>query len=61
MPNLRTEALTSSLVCLSDDTIAVRDSRDERLVHILDAASGQILGKPLSHPLPILDIKLDQV
>ena len=57
----RLDLLTASVVGLSDDTVAVRDGRDARQVHLFDAATGQALGKPITHPLEILDVKLDQV
>ena len=61
-PGMRPDSLTSTTVSLSTDTIAVRDTADEKAVHLFDASTGKALndGKPFSHRLEIMEIALDQ-
>lgn len=61
-PGMRTDILNSQTVSLSNDTLAVRDKADEKVIYIFDALSGKPLGdgKPLTHKTEIVEIALDQ-
>ncbi|XP_045601736.1 intraflagellar transport protein 80 homolog [Procambarus clarkii] len=62
-PGMRTDVLNSRTVSLSNDTLAIRDKTDEKMVHLFDATTGKALndGKPWSHKLEIMELALDQV
>ena len=60
---MRPETLTEATVSLSPDTIAVRDTSDEKCVHLFDASTGKPLndGKPfVNRNQEIAEIALDQ-
>ena len=60
---MRPETLTEATVSLSPDTIAVRDTSDEKSVHLFDASTGKPLndGKPfVNRNQEIAEIALDQ-
>ena len=60
---MRPETLTEATVSLSPDTIAVRDTSDEKSVHLFDASTGKPLndGKPfINRNQEIAEIALDQ-
>lgn len=61
-PGLRADILNSQTVSLSNDTVAIRDKTDEKIVYVFDAQSGKPLGdgKPISHKLEVMEISLDQ-
>ncbi|XP_074403618.1 intraflagellar transport protein 80 homolog isoform X2 [Zonotrichia albicollis] len=61
-PGMRTEILNTLTVSLSNDTLAVRDRADEKVIYIFEALSGKPLGdgKPLTHKTEIVEIALDQ-
>ncbi|XP_008307942.1 intraflagellar transport protein 80 homolog [Cynoglossus semilaevis] len=61
-PGMRADVLNSQGVSLSNDTIAVRDKRDEKVILLFDALTGKVLsdGKPLTHKMEVVDIALDQ-
>ncbi|NXB52919.1 IFT80 protein, partial [Leucopsar rothschildi] len=61
-PGMRTDILNSQTVSLSNDTLAVKDKADEKVIYIFDALSGKPLGdgKPLTHKTEIVEIALDQ-
>uniref|UniRef100_A0A8B9LBR6 Intraflagellar transport 80 homolog (Chlamydomonas) n=1 Tax=Astyanax mexicanus TaxID=7994 RepID=A0A8B9LBR6_ASTMX len=48
---MRTDILNAQSVSLSNDTIAVRDKTDEKVVYLFDAQTGKAIGdgKPFSH------------
>ncbi|XP_074657644.1 intraflagellar transport protein 80 homolog [Tubulanus polymorphus] len=59
---MRTDILSRQTLALSNDTIAIRDKTDEKIIHIFDAVTGKTLGdgKPFIHKLEVMDIALDQ-
>ncbi|XP_044147988.1 intraflagellar transport protein 80 homolog [Bufo gargarizans] len=59
---MRTDILNAQTVSLSNDTIAIRDKTDEKLIYLFDALSGKPLGdgKPLAHKIEVVEIALDQ-
>uniref|UniRef100_W5L312 Intraflagellar transport 80 homolog (Chlamydomonas) n=1 Tax=Astyanax mexicanus TaxID=7994 RepID=W5L312_ASTMX len=59
---MRTDILNAQSVSLSNDTIAVRDKTDEKVVYLFDAQTGKAIGdgKPFSHKLEVMEIALDQ-
>ncbi|XP_033637607.1 intraflagellar transport protein 80 homolog [Asterias rubens] len=58
---MHSDTLSAQSLCVSNDTVAVRDKTDEKLVHLFDAAtSRQVDSKPLAHKLEIIEIALDQ-
>ncbi|XP_015262731.1 PREDICTED: intraflagellar transport protein 80 homolog [Gekko japonicus] len=61
-PGMRTDILNAQTVSLSNDTLAVRDKSDEKVIYLFETLSGKPLGdgKPLSHKTEILEIALDQ-
>ncbi|XP_048460218.1 intraflagellar transport protein 80 homolog isoform X2 [Rhincodon typus] len=61
-PGMRTDILSSQTVSLSNDTIAVRDKADDKVIYLIDAISGKPLGdgKPLVHKIEVLEVALDQ-
>ncbi|CAL4111796.1 unnamed protein product, partial [Meganyctiphanes norvegica] len=62
-PGMRSDVLNARTVSLSNDTLAIRDKTDEKLVHLFDATTGKALndGKPWAHKLEVLEVALDQV
>ncbi|XP_077344190.1 intraflagellar transport protein 80 homolog isoform X1 [Lithobates pipiens] len=62
IPAIRTDILNEQTVSLSNDTIAIKDKTDEKLIYLFDALSGKPLGdgKPLAHKIEIVEIALDQ-
>ncbi|CAJ1065332.1 intraflagellar transport protein 80 homolog [Xyrichtys novacula] len=60
-PGMRADILNAQSVSLSNDTIAVRDKSDEKVVLLFDALTGKALGdgKPLSHKLEVVEVALD--
>ncbi|XP_070685192.1 intraflagellar transport protein 80 homolog [Pempheris klunzingeri] len=61
-PGMRADILNAQGVSLSNDTIAIRDKSDEKVILIFDALTGKALGdgKPLIHKLEVVDVALDQ-
>lgn len=59
---MNTDILNAQTISLSNDTLAVRDKFDEKVIYLFDPLSGKTLGdgKPLSHKTEILEITLDQ-
>uniref|UniRef100_A0A3B5LZU8 Intraflagellar transport 80 homolog (Chlamydomonas) n=1 Tax=Xiphophorus couchianus TaxID=32473 RepID=A0A3B5LZU8_9TELE len=59
---MRADVLNAQAVSLSNDTIAIRDKSDEKVILFFDAMTGKPLsdGKPLTHKLEVLEIALDQ-
>ncbi|CAH1781800.1 unnamed protein product [Owenia fusiformis] len=59
---MRTEILNTLTVTISNDTIAIRDKTDEKVIHLFDATTGKSMGdgKPLSHKLEVMEVELDQ-
>ncbi|XP_048859543.1 intraflagellar transport protein 80 homolog isoform X3 [Brienomyrus brachyistius] len=59
---MRTDILSAQAVSLSNDTVAVRDKVDEKVVFLFDALTGKPLGdgKPLTHKTEVMAIALDQ-
>ncbi|XP_063772228.1 intraflagellar transport protein 80 homolog isoform X1 [Pseudophryne corroboree] len=62
VPTMRTDILNAQTVSLSNDTIAINDKTDEKLIFLFDALSGKPLGdgKPLAHKIEVVEIALDQ-
>lgn len=61
-PGMRADILNVQGISLSNDTIAIRDKSDEKVILLFDALTGKALGdgKNLTHKLEVLDIALDQ-
>uniref|UniRef100_A0AAQ5Y8Z3 Intraflagellar transport 80 homolog (Chlamydomonas) n=1 Tax=Amphiprion ocellaris TaxID=80972 RepID=A0AAQ5Y8Z3_AMPOC len=61
-PGMRADILNAQCVSLSNDTIAIRDKSDEKVILLFDALTGKALGdgKPLTHKLEVVEIALDQ-
>lgn len=58
LANARGETLNANTLAVSADVLAVRDHRDERVVHIYDIQSAKVVGKPLTHAVPVQQIAL---
>ncbi|XP_007886712.1 intraflagellar transport protein 80 homolog [Callorhinchus milii] len=61
-PGMRTDILSSQTISLSNDTVAIRDKADDKVMYLIDALSGKSLGdgKPLIHKIEVMEIALDQ-
>ncbi|KAJ3590817.1 hypothetical protein NHX12_008765, partial [Muraenolepis orangiensis] len=61
-PGMRADVLSATYVSLSDDTLAVRDKSEEKVIFLFDVLTGKALGdgKPLTHKLEVVEIALDQ-
>ncbi|XP_072330571.1 intraflagellar transport protein 80 homolog isoform X1 [Scyliorhinus torazame] len=61
-PGMRTDILSSQTVSISNDTIAVRDQADDKVIYLIDAPSGKPFsdGKPLVHKIEVMEVALDQ-
>ncbi|XP_067400467.1 intraflagellar transport protein 80 homolog isoform X1 [Emydura macquarii macquarii] len=61
-PGMRTDILNAQTVSLSNDTLAIKDKTDEKVIYLFEALSGKPLGdgKPLTHKTEITEIALDQ-
>ncbi|KAK3095326.1 hypothetical protein FSP39_013242, partial [Pinctada imbricata] len=61
-PGMRADILNYQTVSLSNDTVAIRDKTDEKLIYAFDAQNGKLLGdgKPISHKLEVMEVALDQ-
>ncbi|XP_070230144.1 intraflagellar transport protein 80 homolog isoform X2 [Bos mutus] len=61
-PGMRTDILNAQTVSLSNDTIAIKDKADEKIIFLFEASTGKPMGdgKFLSHKNEVLEIALDQ-
>ncbi|XP_029964849.1 intraflagellar transport protein 80 homolog [Salarias fasciatus] len=61
-PGMRADILNAQGVSLSNDTVAIRDKSDEKVILLFDALTGKVLGdgKHLTHKLDVVEIALDQ-
>ncbi|XP_028818647.1 intraflagellar transport protein 80 homolog isoform X2 [Denticeps clupeoides] len=61
-PGMRADILNAQSVSLSNDTLALRDKTDEKVIFLFDVQTGKALGdgKPLTHKLEVVEIALDQ-
>ncbi|XP_013386357.1 intraflagellar transport protein 80 homolog isoform X2 [Lingula anatina] len=59
---MRTDVLNAQTVTISNDTVAIRDKTDEKVIHLFEATTGKPLGdgKPITHKLEVMEIALDQ-
>ncbi|XP_078612464.1 intraflagellar transport protein 80 homolog isoform X2 [Branchiostoma floridae x Branchiostoma japonicum] len=62
VPGLRPDVLNVQTLSISNDAVAIRDKKDEKVVHLFDATSGKPLGdgKPFVHKLEVAEVALDQ-
>ncbi|XP_055022871.1 intraflagellar transport protein 80 homolog isoform X1 [Boleophthalmus pectinirostris] len=61
-PGMRADILNAQGISLSNDTIALRDKSDEKVIYLFDALTGKAFGdgKPLTHKMEVVDVALDQ-
>ncbi|XP_054649376.1 intraflagellar transport protein 80 homolog [Dunckerocampus dactyliophorus] len=61
-PGMRADILNAQCVSLSNDTVAIRDKSDEKVILLFDALTGKPLGdgKSLTHKMEVVEIALDQ-
>ncbi|XP_041850740.1 intraflagellar transport protein 80 homolog [Melanotaenia boesemani] len=61
-PGMRADILSAQCVSLSNDTIAIRDKSDEKVIFFFEVLTGKALGdgKPLTHKLEVMEMALDQ-
>ncbi|CAH1115731.1 unnamed protein product [Psylliodes chrysocephalus] len=61
-PNMRLDHIKTALVALSPDTLAVRDSGDPKVIHIVDLSNNRTSSDStqIQHPTPVIQISLDQ-
>lgn len=57
---LKADQFTKDTMTICDDTIAVRDQRDFKKIHVIDISSGAPIGSIVSHNLDIEEVALDQ-
>jgi len=59
---MRTDVLNMQTVSLSDDTVAIRDKTNEKVVQLFETATGKALGdgKPIEHKVEIMEIAVDK-
>ncbi|XP_071949361.1 intraflagellar transport protein 80 homolog [Antedon mediterranea] len=57
---MRLDTLNMMSLSVSNDTVAIRDKSNEKLVHVFDASNGKALdSKPIQHNLEVLEVALD--
>uniref|UniRef100_A0AAV2J5C6 Intraflagellar transport 80 n=1 Tax=Knipowitschia caucasica TaxID=637954 RepID=A0AAV2J5C6_KNICA len=61
-PGMRADILNAQGISLNNDTIALRDKSDEKVIYFFDALTGKAFGdgKPLTHNMAVVDVGLDQ-
>nr|CAH7751636.1 unnamed protein product [Callosobruchus chinensis] len=61
-PNMRLDTLRKSHISLSPDTLVVRDSIDNKVVHVIDLSSNRASNDftSIQHSIPIIEVSLDQ-
>uniref|UniRef100_A0A1A8F3D9 Intraflagellar transport 80 homolog n=2 Tax=Nothobranchius korthausae TaxID=1143690 RepID=A0A1A8F3D9_9TELE len=61
-PGMRADLLNAQSVSLSNDTVAIRDQNEEKVILFFDIVSGKSVGdgKPVTHKLEVVEIALDQ-
>lgn len=59
-PGLPVNSLNAQTVAVCGDTVAIRDKKDEKVIHIFDAFTGKEVGdgQPLHHQLEVLSLSL---
>ncbi|XP_059177555.1 intraflagellar transport protein 80 homolog [Physella acuta] len=59
---MKAEILNHQTVALCNDTVAIRDKTDEKVIYVFDAQTGKTMGdgKPITHKVEVMDIGLDQ-
>nr|KAG5699070.1 hypothetical protein BaRGS_017753 [Batillaria attramentaria] len=59
---MKADILNAQTITLSNDTVAIRDKVDEKVIYIFDAQTGKSMGdgKPITHKVEVLEIGLDQ-
>ncbi|XP_005092728.1 intraflagellar transport protein 80 homolog [Aplysia californica] len=59
---MKADILNQQTIALSNDTVAIRDKTDEKVVYVFDAQTGKTMGdgKPITHKVEVMDIGLDQ-
>ncbi|ESP00252.1 hypothetical protein LOTGIDRAFT_225973 [Lottia gigantea] len=59
---MKADILNTQTISISNDTVAIRDKTDEKLVYVFDALTGKLMGdgKPITNKLEVMEIALDQ-
>uniref|UniRef100_A0A2C9JF99 Uncharacterized protein n=1 Tax=Biomphalaria glabrata TaxID=6526 RepID=A0A2C9JF99_BIOGL len=59
---MKAEIFNHQTIALCNDTVAIRDKTDEKVIYVFDAQTGKAMadGKPISHKVEVMDIGLDQ-
>ncbi|XP_032237699.1 intraflagellar transport protein 80 homolog isoform X2 [Nematostella vectensis] len=59
---LRTDVLNEQTVSLSNDTLAIKDRKDEKVIYLFEASSGRAVGsgEPLTHTMEVMELALNQ-
>lgn len=54
---MRPDTLSTLTLSISNDTVAIRDKTDEKLVHLFDSNTGKALeSKPLAHKVSFISL-----
>eukprot|EP00795_Rhopilema_esculentum_P016996 gene16996-8500_t len=58
---MRPDMMSAQTIALCNDTLAIKDKTDEKLIYLFDAVSGKPLGdgKPIQHSAEVLEIGLN--
>ncbi|XP_064614881.1 intraflagellar transport protein 80 homolog [Liolophura sinensis] len=60
-PTLRANTLNAQTISLSNDTVAIRDKTDEKVIYLFEALTGKAVGDgKITHKLEVMEIALDQ-
>ncbi|KAI8620753.1 WD40-repeat-containing domain protein [Chytriomyces sp. MP71] len=62
-PGLRPEFITSPSITLSNDTLAIKDRADEKLIYIFEVSTGRLIGdgSPFKLQTEAIEIALNQI
>lgn len=60
--NLRFDVLNEQTCAISNDTLAIKDRKDEKAIHLFETQTGKLVGsgQPLQHMLEVMEIALSQ-
>ncbi|XP_015761944.1 PREDICTED: intraflagellar transport protein 80 homolog isoform X2 [Acropora digitifera] len=60
--NLRSDVLNEQTCAISNDTLAIKDRKDEKAIHLFETQTGKLVGsgQPLQHMLEVMEIALSQ-
>ncbi|XP_041351349.1 intraflagellar transport protein 80 homolog [Gigantopelta aegis] len=59
---MKADTINMQTISISNDTVAIRDKTDEKVIYVFDAQTGKSMGdgKPITHKLEVMEVALDQ-